>query len=274
MNRALLQKSIGDAWLSLAGAGLLLFAFAWLFVWMASLMDMGAMADFLGKMLWMFERVAGLPLSELMTSKGKLALMYVDAVPIAVCVGWVIARGSDVVSGELGRGTMEVLLAQPLSRTSILATQALVTVAGCAVLAATLWLGVGAGLYFVELRDEPAWMLYFPATLNLFALNFALAGIATLVSACQNERWKTIGCVTGFFIVEVIVKIVSRTWPAGDWLRYLSFQSAYEPQVMVVRSEQAWSLSLSHDGALFTLGLVCYVIAAVVFQRRDLPAPL
>ena len=38
-----------------------------------------------------------------------------------------IARGSDVVSGELGRGTLEMLLAQPVSRLQVLYTQAAVT---------------------------------------------------------------------------------------------------------------------------------------------------
>lgn len=274
MNRALLRKTIGDAWLSLSWCMLLLFAFAWLFVWMTSLMDMGAMGDFLGKLLWMFENVAGLPLNELTTSKGKIALLYIDALPIAVCVGWVISRGSDAVSGEVGRGTMEILLAQPISRKSLLVTHALVTICGCAVLPVTLWLGVGVGLALVDLRDEPQWMLYLPSTLNLFALNVAVAGIVTMLSACQSERWKTIGCATGFYIVEVIIKIVSRTWPAGDWLQYFSFQSAYEPQLMAVRADQAWSLSVSHNSILLGLGLVCYLAALVVFEKRDLPAPI
>jgi ABC-type transport system involved in multi-copper enzyme maturation permease subunit len=33
-------------------------------------------------------------------------------------------------------------------------------------------------------------------------------------------------------------------------------------------------MSLRYDGALIGLALACYVLAAIVFCRRDLPAPL
>ena len=69
-------------------------------------------------------------LDQLLTFPGRIAIFFVEpAVLFIVCL-WAIARGSDVVSGEVDRGTMEMLLAQPVSRLLILKTQAAVTVSG------------------------------------------------------------------------------------------------------------------------------------------------
>ena len=72
-----------------------------------------------------------LPFEQLATYSGRIALAY-DLPIVILCVSvWAIARGSDCVSGELGRGTMEMLLAQPVSRLQVLLTQATVTTIGC-----------------------------------------------------------------------------------------------------------------------------------------------
>jgi hypothetical protein len=60
---------------------------------------------------------------------------------------------------------------------------------------------------------------------------------------------------------------------------------AYEPQVMVARPDGAWSfveyqdelIGLGSGGrqlVLLGLGLVSYLAGAVVFSRREIPAPL
>ncbi|MFO0947626.1 MAG: ABC transporter permease subunit [Planctomycetota bacterium] len=38
-----------------------------------------------------------------------------------------MTRGSDAIAGEIDRGTMEVLLAQPIRRSTIIVTHAVVT---------------------------------------------------------------------------------------------------------------------------------------------------
>jgi hypothetical protein len=70
------------------------------------------------------------------------------------------------------------------------------------------------------------------------------------------------------------------------WLSYLSFMSASKTQSMVARPAEAWSLFAYQDGAivglglggmqlvLLGLGLLCYAVGAIIFSRREIPAPL
>jgi hypothetical protein len=71
-----------------------------------------------------------------------------------------------------------------------------------------------------------------------------------------------------------VIKIVGRLVEDYEWLIGCTFLGAFEPQILIIDMKNAWSLSLQYNGALLGLGLVAYVLAAVVFARRDIPAPL
>jgi ABC-2 type transport system permease protein len=92
--------------------------------------------------------------------------------------------------------------------------------------------------------------------------------------------------VGAIYAVSMVVKIVGRLAPGWGWLAYTTFFTAFEPQALVGNANRTWSLwtelganswqlgGLGYDSVLVGLGLLAYVVASVVFQRRDLPAPL
>ena len=51
--------------------------------------------------------------------------------------------------------------------------------------------------------------LFWPAALNLFTLGFFLAGVATFLSSCDRYRWRTIGIVVAFYVVQMIIELVA-----------------------------------------------------------------
>ena len=104
-------------------------------------------------------------------------------------------------------------------------------------------------------------------------MTFCFTGITTLVSSWNRDRWRTISLAGGFFILSLILKFVGRMWAAGGWLRYLTFLSLFEPQELIlVPSPGGWP-GLRYDAILVLLGLLSYAAAAVIFWRRDIPAP-
>jgi ABC-2 type transport system permease protein len=108
---------------------------------------------------------------------------------------------------------------------------------------------------------------------NLAALTFCLGGMTTLVSSFDRDRWRTIWLSGGIFVAASIVKLISRLWSGGEWLKYLSFLSAFEPQQLILARLDRWRLTWELSGTLILLGLLCYVAAMVVFARRDIPVP-
>jgi ABC-2 type transport system permease protein len=322
MNRSLIKKSVLESRLLLASCAVAVYFFCWARVWLVSQFEMGRFKAVV-EQFREFERFSPVPFEQLFTYAGRIALVYDEPI-VVVCVSlWAIARGSDCVSGELGRGTMEMLLAQPVSRLRVFFSQALVTVIGVGVLASVSWLGVYTGvmtnsiqepappetwtvplldfeipnpfakeeIVSIPMRERVDTTVFVPAAFNLFALGLFLAGLSSLLSSWDRYRWRTIGLAVGIYIVQVIIKIIGLAADRCAWLANCTFFTAYEPErfvsVALHSPDQAWNLVLWDDGAVFQdlgplgydliligLGVVAYLAAAVIFQRRDLPAPL
>jgi len=307
MQLALWHKSIRDAAVMFVSLVVVLVVFHVLFVWMSSKIglvpsfdsmpgvDIDALqkaftpegdADSDGKpspmslatllkaMLKDFEKLSGVPFQDVATRSGLLALGYVDPVVLFAFVIWGIGRGSDTISGPLGRGTLEMIAAQPVRRVAILVPQFVVMSVGCFLLAAACWIGTCVGIAIVPLEETVDPLSFLPAAANLFGLGFFLAGTTTLISSVDNHRARTIGIAGGFFIVQLIIKIVARMAEGWEWLLGCTFLGAFEPQVLVRDSQTAWAVLAYYNGILVGLGLAAFIAAGLIFARRDLPAPL
>ncbi len=211
INRILIRKYIGQSMLLFAACGLALFAFAWVRVWVVCLLDMGQFTTIL-EQFREFEKYAPIEFDALFTYPGRVGMTYDEPIVILCTVIWCISRGSDVVSGELGRGTLEMLLAQPIRRRTLLLSHATVSIVGLALLCLLVWAGIAVGVMFtsvtesvapptfripifnldiplsvekpitqtIPLSDRVDAEMYAASTFHLFAFGFFLLGLATM----------------------------------------------------------------------------------------------
>lgn len=323
MNRAVLKKCLMEARLLFVACAVALFAFCWVRVYIVSRLEMTSFIAIVEKLWDKWKDFSPVPLSQLLSYSGRIALTYDEPI-VVVCVSiFAIARGSDAVSGEINRGTMELLLAQPVSRLQALYSQAAVTVGGLVLLALISWAGVWCGIQTISVKEDapvkslkvpglPIEIPYsfkkpekirvpmsqrvdaediLPGAFNLGCLGFCLAGISTLVSAFDRYRWRTIGLVAGFYVVQMVLKILAMAIKEVGWLKQVTIFTLYEPQKFIAAAvhtpHEAWNVAL-HDSAgnflepgplgynliLLGLGLFSYLAAGIVFHKRDLPAPL
>ena len=274
MNSALWRKAVSAAWMQLVVYGVLLVLFGWLFVWLMGLFKLGAWASFLNMLPDFSQRIMGIPIGSLATPTGQISILYVHVITILIFIGWAIGRGSDAISGEIARGTMDLTATLPVRRTALVFVPAVVATIGAVVLAASVWGGTWLGLLITGPDPSISARQFLPGAINLFAMTFCLTGLTAFISSWNRDRWRTISIAVALFVVSLIVKMVARLWEPGAWLKYLSFLSAFDPQRLIVSPEQAWSLSLRYNATLLGLGLAGYLAAAVIFSRRDIPAAL
>ena len=274
-NRAIWNKTWGDQRVLLLSLAALWAAFPWLYILLSAQIEMPAFQNVLLKVIpddW--QKLSGVPFSEVATYAGRVALAFVDPVVVLAATVWGITRGSDAVSGPLERGTMEMLLAAPVRRSAIFLTQALATTAAaallCGVLLVSVWTVVSLGPWAGKV--EP--VRFLPAVANVFGLMVCMAGISACVSAADSHRWRTIGIMCGLYVTAILTKLVGRLSGVLGWVGYLSVLNAYEPQRLVGGGPEAWRMLAWYDGILLGVGIVAYLIGAVIFSRRDLPAPL
>lgn len=273
MNRALWGKAVTDGRALLIGLMVLVFGFCWVAAWLATKVDIGALGIFLKTLPSFISDILGMPISMLTTPQGQISVVFLHPIVVFSAVAWGIARGSDCINGEHNRGTLEMLLAQPVRRSEIVLSQSAVTMLGAALISLAAWSGLFMGMTLTGVAQQVPPSIAIPSTLNLLGLSCCMTGITTLVSSLQTYRWKTIGIVVGIYFVSLILKTIARTASGWKWLEYGSFLSAYEPQHLIVYPQIAWEKSLIFDGVLMGIGIVGCVLGGIIFSKRDIPTP-
>lgn len=283
MFRVLLRKSITEAaalWIALA---LVLLIFPWVRIWTVSQFELTGFAPLI-EQFRAFEKFSPVPLEQFLTYPGVIGLTYDEPVLLLCVLVWSISRGTDVVSGELGRGTMEMLLAQPITRRQLMSAHAVVTISGlvllCGLVYAGMWLGIQTNSTPVQetsqlsipwlnwnitnpmvtptkrmipLRELVAPELYIDSTFNLFGLGFAILGLSVLVSSFDQYRWRSIGVVIGIYVLQLLLFILSKSAPSFGWLKPFTFLAAYQPDWMVQTIQRepknAWRVWMGADAS-------------------------
>jgi len=260
----LVRKYAAQSLLLWSSCALALFSFAWVRVWVVSLLDMGQFRTIL-EQFRDFERFAPIGFDALFTHTGRVGMTFDEPIVVLCTVVWCISRGSDVVSGELGRGTLEMVLSQAISRTTLLLSHAFVSILGLLGLALLLWAGIAAGVGTTTVSEtmptpsiripftaieiplttaEPAkevflmservdWQTFGTGVFSLFALGFFLLGLSTLFSSMDRYRWRTVGAAITVYVIQLVMFGLGKATERLSWLRATSFFNCYRPQKQI-----------------------------------------
>ncbi len=263
IDRILVRKYIAQSQPLLLSLGAALFAFSWVRVWVISLLDMGQFQTIV-EQFRDFEKFAPIKFDVLFTYTGRVGMTFDEPVVILCTVIWCFARGSDVVSGELGRGTLEMLLSQPITRRTLLVSHASVSIAGLALLCLLVWAGIGVGVQAtnveetvpppsirvpilnievplatgdpikqnVPLRDRVDVRTFAAPTFHLFAFGYFLLGLSSMISCFGRYRWRTIGYVVAIYVLQVVMFALGKATDVLSWMLSMTFLSCYKPQQM------------------------------------------
>ncbi len=240
-----------------------------------------------------------------------LAVGMLHPVVLILASVWGIGRAAGAVAGELDRGTMELLLSQPVPRSRLIVAHFLVDCVAIPTLCLAFFAGTQFGLFavgpfeedYTALREfnetNPAGIQLpvpatprvipvsakteLPALVNLGALIFALSGMTIAISAAGRSRWRTIGFGFLIAIVMFVVNVLGQLWPEVGFLRPFTVFYYYQPQKIMLREDwvanlgEAWagvSLGVPVVFVLLAVGVAGYLLAWRIFTQRDLPAPL
>lgn len=278
MIRLLLKKYINESLLLWSACAAMLILFGWVRVWIVCQFELQRFEVFLDQ-LKPFEKFSPVPLSQLLTYAGSIAMTFDEPVLILCVLVWSIARGSDVVSGEINRGTLELLLSLPIGRVRLMSLHAAVCVAGLLGLCGCVWLGLFLGIQtnsvketvtpkielsipfvpmkvpiqvgnsktvLIPLRDRIDANLYLPAILNLFGFGFVVLSFSVMCSAFDRFRWRTIGIVISLYVIQLLLFLLSKSSASTGFCAALTFFSCYQPDAIVqlqrVEPNSGWAI--------------------------------
>jgi ABC-2 type transport system permease protein len=218
---------------------------------------------------------------DLMRAQDTLSIGFVHPlVQVILCI-WAIGRAAGAITGEIDRGTMELLLAQPVSRRDLVLAHLGIDALTIPVLCLSLWGGVWLGTWLAGLHGQTDETMsidplaFGPALLSVGALVFAASGCTMFFSSLGRFRGRVLGAAVLFFLIQFLVNLIGQIWDEVQFLRPCTVFYYYQPQFIILHPDwastgQVW-LCLA---VLLALGATGYALALVCFCRRDVPAPL
>jgi ABC-2 type transport system permease protein len=202
-----------------------------------------------------------------LSSRGLIVFAWSHPVVLALLAAPMILLASRAIAGEIEAGTMELLLSQPLARSTYLTTQIIFALGVLLALAGTMLLGVSLGLSLFNLHQVLPWRTFLPVAINLVSLQIAIYGVTLLLSATAREGSRVANVALLFVLVSYLVQAVARLWPKIQFLSIYTIFNYYSPQQIVMNNSTPWRNMLILFGVAFITGGLGWR----KFMRRDIP---
>ena len=264
MLRSVFAKVIHDQWRMVLGWAV--FAGIWPAMYVALYPSIGAIGE-LDAMLDKFppavrEFFASGNLN-LNTPEGFLNMELFTFVAPLLVLAYTVVVGGGATAGEEERGTMDLLLANPIPRWRVVVEKSAAFAIGTIVIGIGMWIGAALGALAVGI-DLDMWLVG-QAIASSVLLGFALGGLALALGALTGRRWLAAGVslmvtIAGFFLngLGALVDWLEPWRPISPFYQYIAndpLSNGIDPANALV---------------LIAWAVIGGIVAVIAFERRDL----
>ena len=268
MSRGLIAKTVREGWrgtLIVAG-GLAALEVLLAYILQTFYREFGGQWLELSFVQDLFKALLGTEIGTQITPDAVTAIAWVHPMVLALIWAHAIVSGTRLPAGEVDRGTIDVLLGLPASRTRIY---------GCELVG---WLGSGLVVIVMGLVGNLVggwWLAREPqgvsaplimVVANLYCLYIAVGGMACLASSLSDRRGRAVGVAFAIVVASFLLNFLVQFWQPARAVSFLSVLDYYRP-IFVFRDAR-WPV-----GDMLTLTLVgaaLWTTGAVIFARRDI----
>jgi ABC-2 type transport system permease protein len=182
-------------------------------------------------------------------------------VPLLLLVA-AIGTGAGSIAGEEERGTLELLLANPVSRTRVVLEKSAALVIEIGGLGVVLWLALWIGKVSVGMNISAGRLA--GATLGAVLLALAYGAIAVLLGAATGRRAVAIGVTAAAAVAAYLVNGLAPLVEALEVPQKLSPFYHY-----AAGDPLRHGVSVSHLAVLVGIAVAATALAPALFSRRD-----
>lgn len=237
--------------------------YAWMMTWFYPQIGGGQYAEMVEQMPEEMLALFGGTEVSFASLGGYFQTEYLGLMWIVIVASALIIYAARAFAGEIAAGTMELVLAQPVSRIRVAISRVVVLVVYAATLAASSFapIMIFGPKYDIDLSWDVFW------TLCGFAMLFMLAvgGVAMLLSAVFRGGGKPGAITAGVLMVLWIADITSGASEVSESLDPINIVSYWQPGRIIngdAIAAEAWWLY----GILAAISLLA---AVLIFSRRD-----
>jgi len=175
-----------------------------------------------------------------------------------------ISLAGGAIASEIEKGTIEVLLSQPISRSKLYISRyisGIIMIFGFIIITMGLLIAMAAA-FGIDLK-----LNHYPAlSLVAFLFAWAIYSIAMFLSAVFSDRGKVYFISTALLFVMYALNILARLKESLHDLRYFSFFHYYVPNDLLIRNQiDKYSVIV-----FISVAVVFSIAGFIAFNRRDI----
>lgn len=181
-----------------------------------------------------------------------------------LAVIFLASMANYAIVGEITRGTIELTLAQPISRLKVFISRYLTGISAFAAftLVTTFAIVPLASFHNIDYRLEN----FLKMGLICFLFGLATYSIAMFFSSLFSDRGKASSATGGVIILMYVANVISGLKESLENLKYVSFFHYYAPGTVLNKGQFVDYSFVAFLGVAF----VFTVLAAYVFNKRDI----
>ncbi|MCY4625228.1 MAG: ABC transporter permease subunit [Chloroflexi bacterium] len=197
------------------------------------------------------------------TYVGYLNIEYISWLPLLLGIYAVVYCGG-LVSKEVERGTLDVVLSQPVERTTFLLSK----LSGFLTLAliATAFSTIAVLLGGLTIGEDASVSNVIAVHAVSFLLVAAIAGYSTLASCVSLDPGRSLAAAGVLTALTYFVNVLGSAIEAVGWLKYVSLFYYYDSLQVLAEGAINWA----GVGVYVGVFAVTTVSAVLVFRRKDL----
>ena len=214
------------------------------------------------------EQMFNLGSGSLFNLPGTITIGLQHPLALAMLGIFAVGAGATAVAGERARGTLEVLLARPISRTTLYVTILLALLTAVLLVLLAILGGMVAGTAAVGLLDELDLSQMPLVVLNGFGLWAAFTTFSMAMSITFDRPGPAIGLSLAWLLIHYFFEILGSLWTDVAWTQEYSLLHHFNPAEILTGNLDPIDLVI-----VFAAAVIPVIYALLVFPKRDLAAP-
>lgn len=193
-----------------------------------------------------------------------LTLEYFSIMWPLIMLFMVVSYAANAIAREIEKGTAEILLAKPVSRTTIFLAR---YITGLLIILIFTAVSVFSVIPLAELSNVE-WVWYGFPVIFVLSLLFAWAvfSLALMCSVMFSEKSKVYMVMGGGLVFMYVLKIITNFKEDLDWLQYASFFHFYDYDQAMIQHEY----NMTSIMVFAAVAAMATVIGLYWFNKRDI----
>lgn len=194
-----------------------------------------------------------------------IAIGYRHPLVLFLYMFFAVGVPTALLTGEVQKGTMELVLSRPTTKTQVYICAGVLTLVGMFALVIVMFMGTVVATNIYDFGEPIPLDLFFRIAINGGLLASAAGAVSLLAAAVFRGRNMAVGAAVAFLVINYFVAIVSEWWPRMKFLEGMTlFHYVGGQQIST-----GWPID--NMCVLTVILLIAAISGGIIWQRRDLP---